>query len=218
MTDSRRPVGIAILARAPVPGTAKTRLIPTLGPQGAANLQRWLLRRAVATAQAAQLGPLTLWCADDPEHPEFAACAASGEVTLQRQPAGDLGTRMLAALCASPTPQGTLLIGADCPALTAEHLRRAAQCLHDHDAVFLPAEDGGYVLAGMRAAEPHVFAQMAWGTHRVMAQTRQRLLDLAWQWAEPLTLWDVDRPEDFARLAALAPELCCELGLQPNSP
>ncbi|MBL8419518.1 MAG: glycosyltransferase, partial [Dechloromonas sp.] len=61
-------IGLAILAKAPVPGLAKTRLIPHLGADGAAALQRWLLERIVTTALAADIGPVSLWCTPDIGH------------------------------------------------------------------------------------------------------------------------------------------------------
>lgn len=204
-------VAVAILAKAPLPGLAKTRLIPHLGADGAARLQRWLLQRTVATALVADVGPVSLWCAPDIDHPDFALCRAFGPVALRRQPAGDLGRRMCTAIEESPAPAGTLVIGTDCPVLTPALLRRAADALRDGDAVVLPAEDGGYVLIGMRRAATEVFADVDWGSDRVMAQTRQRLWALDWRWSEPATLWDVDLPSDFHRLAALLPDVdsCC---------
>lgn len=198
-------VGVAILARAPIPGQAKTRLIPALGAAGAASLQRWLLQRTVAMALVADVGPVTLWCAGDPRHPDFAQCRAFGAVAVRHQPEGDLGARMLAALRESSTA-ATLVIGTDCPALSAAHLREATRQLDNHDAVVLPAEDGGYVLIGMREPLPDLFAAVDWGTERVMAQTRERLRAAGLRWSEPATLWDVDRPEDLDRLATLTPE------------
>lgn len=206
MADPAERVGVAILARAPIPGQAKTRLIPALGAEGAANLQRWLLQRTVAMALAADVGPVTLWCAGDPRHADFALCRAFGSVTLRLQPEGDLGRRMSEALRQSPTPAGTLVIGTDCPALGAAHLREAASRLADHDAVVLPAEDGGYVLIGTRSPPPAVFDEVEWGTDQVMAQTRRRLTALGCRWSEPATLWDVDRPADLERLLAFCPE------------
>lgn len=149
-------VAVAILSRAPIPGQAETRLIPALGARGAANLQRWLLQRTVAMALVADMGPVSLWCAGDPRHPDFAHCRAFGSVAVRHQPEGDLGARMLAALRESSTA-ATLVIGTDCPALTAAHLRQAAQALTDHDAVALPAEDGGYVLIGAAHPQPELF-------------------------------------------------------------
>jgi rSAM/selenodomain-associated transferase 1 len=198
-------VAIAILAKAPLPGLAKTRLIPRLGAAGAAALQDWLLRRAVVTAIEAGLGPVALWGAPDTSHAAFVACAAGGSVTLHRQPQGDLGARMLAAVAAAPAAGGTLLLGTDCPLLSPELLHQAAAGLATHDAVVIPAEDGGYVLLGLRRPAPQLFAGVDWSTAQVMEQTRQRLRQLGWRWLELPALWDVDRPADIDRLLAALP-------------
>lgn len=199
-------VGIAILAKAPVPGQAKTRLIPALGAESAARLQDWLLLRTVALAFDAGIGPVCLWWEGAHDHPTLAACRALGPLESWRQPDGDLGDRMLAAIVESAAPGGTLVIGTDCPAFTVSHLRTAAAMLAAHDAVLYPAEDGGYVLVGMRHAAPEAFTDMPWGGATVMELTRQRLRTLGWTWSEPATLWDVDRPEDLTRLLAAWPE------------
>lgn len=199
-------IEIAILAKAPVAGLAKTRLIPHLGADGAAALQRWLLQRTVAAAVVADLGPVTLWCTPDIDHPEFAVCRAFGTVALRRQPAGDLGERMHAAIAESSTSAGTLVIGTDCAVLTPGLLRQAAESLRQHDATVVPAEDGGYVLIGMREAGRQAFHAVDWSTERVMAQTRTRLTAMKWRWHEFPPLWDVDRKEDFERLAECFPD------------
>jgi hypothetical protein len=116
-----------------------------------------------------------------------------------RQCDGDLGARMLAALVAANAP--ALVVGTDCPALTAEHLRTAADILRGGtDAVLVPAEDGGYALIGLRAPEPALFSDMRWSTPSVMDETRRRLERLGMSWQEPVTLWDVDLPADLQRL------------------
>lgn len=199
-TDPRPPVAIAILAKAPIPGLAKTRLIPHLGAEGAAALQGWLLQRTVATALRANLGPVTLWCAPDLCHPAFTAAGADRRLSLRQQPAGDLGQRMHQAVADSPCSAGTLVIGTDCPLLDSTHLQHAATALTEHRAAVIPAEDGGYVLIGMRDASSQVFAGIEWSTDRVMAETRHRLSGLGWTWAELDPLWDVDRSQDFVRL------------------
>lgn len=199
-------MGVAIMARAPIPGQAKTRLIPVLGAAGAAALQGWLLRRTVAMALEANIGPVTLWCAGDSTHPAIALCRTLGSMAVRQQAGDDLGARMLLALREAATPDGALVIGTDCPAMTAQHLREAAQALQDQDAVVCPAADGGYVLIGMHAASAAVFSSVDWGTEHVMAQTRQKLRDAGYQWAEPLHLWDVDRPDDLQRLFACCPD------------
>lgn len=197
-------VAIAILTKAPIPGNAKTRLIPAIGAHAAAILQERLTERAVATALTADLGPVTLWCAPDVTHPSFLGLVSQWRVTLKRQPEGDLGARMLAAMAAGPT----LVIGSDCPALTDLHLREAANALREGaDVVLIPAEDGGYVLIGTRTAQPALFADIRWGTDTVLAETRARIIDLRLVLAELPPLWDVDTENDLARLEREHPEL-----------
>ena len=195
-------VNIAILSRAPIPGQTKTRLIPALGAEGAAELHCRFLHATVRTALQAGLGPVTLWCTPDTSHPEFAACAALGPLTLCPQASGDLGQRMLATINGP-----TLIIGTDCPALTPAHLQQAAAALNEHDAVLIPAEDGGYVLIGLHQPEPAVFADINWGTAQVLASTRQRLRDLGYSWRELPGLWDVDEAADLTRLSLSHPEM-----------
>jgi uncharacterized protein len=204
-TNTDPAIGITILAKAPLPGYAKTRLIPELGAAGAAALQDWLLQRTVHTALTAGLGPVSLWTTPDDSHPAFRRHAAT--VSLRRQPDGDLGQRMQTAIAQSPTAAGTLVIGTDCPALTADHLRQAATALQTHDATLIPAEDGGYVLIGLRQAHPAVFADIAWSTDQVLAETRRRLQQNGLSLFEFSPLWDVDRAADFLRLLGLHPEL-----------
>jgi rSAM/selenodomain-associated transferase 1 len=195
---NREPVAIGILAKAPLPGFAKTRLAPVLGAEGAANLQARFIERAVTTAQSAAIGPVTLWVA--PAHPAFQTISALFGVALAEQPDGDLGTRMLAAIAAANGP--AIVIGTDCPALTPAHLHAAAHALADGvDVVIVPVEDGGYGLIGMQRPQPKLFADMRWSTASVMAETRRRLTRLGLSWREPARLWDIDVPADLARLS-----------------
>lgn len=195
------PVALAILTRAPTAGAVKTRLIPALGAEGAAALHAHLIERTVATACAARIGPVTLWVTPAPPHAYFSALASRFPIGLAVQPDGDLGARMLAACQAAAGP--VIVIGTDCPALMPLHLREAADVLREgNDVVVIPAEDGGYVLIGSRQPQPNLFADMTWGTDRAMAQTRQRLAQHGLRWRELTPLWDVDRPEDLARLRA----------------
>jgi uncharacterized protein len=193
------PVEIAILAKAPVPGFAKTRLISVLGAERAALLQAQLIERAADTAAGAKLGAMTLWGAPDQADPLFQKICARHGFALRRQAEGDLGARMLAAAQAAMGP--VLVIGTDCPGLTPILLRSAADILRGgSDVVLLPAEDGGYVLIGMRRAHPDLFESMPWGTGRVLGETRQRLMQLELTWQEPALLWDLDLPADLDRL------------------
>lgn len=196
-------VQVAVLAKAPIAGLAKTRLIPALGPQGAARLQRTLTRNTVEVAQAAGLGAVTLWCAPDAQHRLFRALVRTAGVACMVQPDGDLGRRMHRAFefhCA----QGPLLLtGTDCPPLSPAHLRAAARALLDgDDVVFYPAEDGGYVLVGLRKPQSALFEDMVWSTSGVMPETRKRAKAKGLRVREFETLWDVDTPVDLARYQA----------------
>ena len=197
---------LAIFARAPLPGLAKTRLIPALGAQGAARAQRRFTMNTVRLAAAAATGPLTLWCAPDAGQRFFRALRRVAGVALQSQCAGDLGARMQHACAhhfAHQPDQPLLLIGTDCPVLAPGHLQSAARALQQHDVVIVPAEDGGYVLVGMRRLVPEIFECIEWSTPRVMTQTRERLMQAGVDWLELPTLWDVDEPADWLRLQAL---------------
>jgi glycosyltransferase A (GT-A) superfamily protein (DUF2064 family) len=174
---------VLVFAREARPGRVKTRLIPLLGAHGAARLHARLVTRALATARAARLGEVQLW-------------------STRRQRGADLGARMHHAFERSlrRAPR-VILMGADAPALRPAHLRVAARWLAGGaDAVFAPAEDGGYALVALRRVSPRLFEGIEWGGPRVMARTRARLAALGWRWRELPEVWDVDRPEDVARL------------------
>jgi len=123
----------------------------------------------------------------------------------RRQRGTDLGARMLYAFRQGLRRAArVILIGADCPALRASDLRRCARWLAGGaDAVFAPAEDGGYALIALRRVSPRLFDGVEWGGAQVMAQTRARLAALGWRWRELPEVWDVDRPQDVRRLGNL---------------
>ena len=175
---------VIVFARTPHAGRVKTRLIPLLGGQGAARLHARLLRRALGTARAARLGAVKLWTAE------------------RKQRGADLGARMHHAFARSlRRADRVVLIGSDCPVLRPRDLRQAARWLAGGaDAVFAPAEDGGYALIALRRVSAGLFQGVEWGGAQVMAQTRERLAALGWRWKELPAVWDVDRPEDYRRL------------------
>jgi rSAM/selenodomain-associated transferase 1 len=192
---------VIVFARAPVPGEAKTRLIPALGAEGAAKLHAALTHRALEVATAAALGPVELWMAPPAGHPFFDECAARHGVTLHVQQGGDLGARMRHAVAEALRHSGrAIVIGTDCPGLEVRDLHDAANALTEAPAVLQPALDGGYVLLGLATADAPIFAGIAWGGDTVMAATRERLgaAGLAWRELEPRR--DIDRPEDLAYL------------------
>ncbi|WP_428603392.1 TIGR04282 family arsenosugar biosynthesis glycosyltransferase [Sedimenticola sp.] len=195
---------ILLFAKAPRAGQVKTRLVPSIGEEGAASIYRTLLERVIEQA-AGQLAPLEIWCAPDTQHAVFRQAATRPNVTLHRQVDGDLGQRMaFATRQALAHSEAILLIGGDCPVLDAGHLFTALTWLDGGaDAVIGPAEDGGYVLLGLRRLHSTLFSDIPWGTSDVLAITRQRLDQLGWSWRELEVLWDLDRETDLERYRCL---------------
>lgn len=179
---------IALFARYPVPGHAKTRLIPALGPDGAARVHRLLVERTLATIRASGL-PFAVHCTGAPLA-DFATWL--GDVELVEQGEGDLGARLMRV--AAPA----ILLGADVPDLTAAHLTAAASALAEHEVVIGPAADGGYYLLGFAQPVPFLFTAMPWGTSAVLEETLGRLSTQGISPALLEPLADCDLPEDLA--------------------
>jgi rSAM/selenodomain-associated transferase 1 len=197
MTESS---AVLVFARAPVPGAAKTRLMPALGADGAAHASAALTGRALRTAIEAGIGPVELWCAPDCSHPFFADCARGFGVTLHAQSAGDVGQRMAQAFDDALTRHArVVLIGADAVSLRAADLAAAAAALREHDAAFVPAEDGGYLLVALRSRQPALFDGPAWGSASVWTQTRDRVDALGLRACVLPSGYDVDHPADWQR-------------------
>lgn len=194
---------LLIFAKAPVPGKVKTRLIPALGPRGAALLHQEMLSHTLEVAQNAGFTQIELWCAPDSQHLFFQSCQKrfSGLV-LQDQRGRDLGQRMRFAVeQVLATAETAMLIGSDCPCLEGAHLIQAREALlQDFQAVLGPTEDGGYCLIGLKKPAPVLFEDMPWGETTVCEITRGRIRALGWRWYELPRLWDVDRPNDLMRL------------------
>jgi rSAM/selenodomain-associated transferase 1 len=200
--STRTPV--AIFAKVPRPGTVKTRLIPSIGAEKATRLYERCTTHVVKTALEAEVGPVELWCTPTILHPFFDGLGRAWHPTLRAQSNGNLGIRMMRTFEALLTGHTqAILIGSDCPSITAEDIRAAADALSaGENAVFIPTEDGGYALIGLRSVHSNLFDDVPWSTSSVMEVTRERLRDIDWSWKELPVRWDVDRPEDFQRLVA----------------
>ncbi|MBH5320981.1 TIGR04282 family arsenosugar biosynthesis glycosyltransferase [Aurantiacibacter sediminis] len=180
---------IALFAKYPHAGRAKTRLIPALGEDGAAALHRRLVERTLATIRESGL-PFAVWTTGAMGR-DFADWLGD-DVTLVEQGEGDLGARL------SRVPAPAILLGADIPGLTAQHLCDAVAALETNDAVIGPASDGGYYLLGFQRKLPFLWQDMAWGTDAVLAETEARLVAHNIAYAKLTELDDCDRPEDLA--------------------
>ena len=188
---------VIVFARAPLAGAVKTRLIPRLGPEGAARLQRRLIAHAVRTVQA--VGRVELHATRPIEW------LRGLDVPLRLQHGRDLGERMHHALReALRCHRFAVLIGSDAPALRAADLRRAIRLLQaGADVVLSPAEDGGYALIAARRIAPGVFNDVDWGTRDVLARSLRNLERCRLRYRLLRSVWDVDRPEDLERLRSL---------------
>jgi hypothetical protein len=183
---------IVVFAKQPLPGRVKTRLIPALGAEGAARLAADMLARTIGEALATGLA---VELCGEPD----AAAWYDGPATPTGQGPGGLGERLArAARRVLAGGEGILLIGADCPALDRSLLADAAAALERSDAVLFPAEDGGYVLLGLRRFDASLFDGIAWSTRAVLAETAARIEALGWALHLGPTLADVDGPADLA--------------------
>jgi rSAM/selenodomain-associated transferase 1 len=195
---------LIVFTRYPEPGRAKTRLIPALGAEGAADLARRLTAHTLA--QAATLVrqrpmDVEVWF-DGGDARSLASCYGPA-LAYRQQTGADLGERMLQAFertLANDACARALLIGTDCPLLTADLLRFAFDALSRCDLVLGPVRDGGYCLIGLRRAIPELFRGIAWGTPAVRDQTVAIAARLGLAIAELPMLDDIDRPEDLDRL------------------
>lgn len=198
---------IVIFAKAPEPGFVKTRLIPALGADGAAALARRLLAHTIEQALAAEIGPVELCMSPGPLSAAWLGVVIDSAVQQTAQESGDLGARMACAVKRITDPAhlpdtSALLIGTDCPGLTASLLQQSALQLDAHDAVMLPAHDGGYVLLGLKAPCPELFSDMLWSTSVVAAETLRRMATLNQRvWLGPV-LYDIDEPSDLQHVPA----------------
>ncbi len=193
---------IVIFAKAPQAGLAKTRLIPALGSMGSARLAEQLLQQTIADALAAKLGLVELCVAPSLKNSAWCEVRLPIELHLSDQGEGDLGERLARAAqrCIENDGDAVILVGTDCPELTAQRLQAAAMALENHDAVIHPTADGGYALLGLRRFHPRIFQGIAWSTDSVAYTTLCRCGELGWSVHVADLLHDIDQPEDLVHL------------------
>ena len=215
-TNPGDTVAVAVMAKAPQAGRAKTRLVPPLDPGGAAALSAAFLRDA--TENIALAG----------RDVRLACCVAYAPAGSERSFDGVLadGTSLLLADGSPPMPPhvrgfgrsllhavqsllgagytGVCLLNSDSPTLPTNFLCEAAAALlaPGERVVLGPAEDGGYYLLGMQSPHAHLFEDIDWSTNRVAAQTRERARALGLELLELPAWYDVDDRDGLARLMA----------------
>jgi len=191
---------LIIFTRYPEPGMTKTRLIPVLGPEGAADLHRRMGEHTMAWARFLQThSPVSVEVRFAGGDENLLRQWLGPDFLYHDQGRGDLGERMARAIADSFQSGGerVVLVGTDCPGLTGVLVQRALELLKSNDLVLGPASDGGYYLIGVRRIVPQLFSEILWGTSEVLEKTL-RIADkmqLRVFLLEPLD--DVDRPEDL---------------------
>ena len=202
-------IRLIIVTRYPTPGETKTRLIPALGPEGAADLQRAMTEHALSIADAAPNFESQVWFTGADKE---TMTAWLGERDFAEQPQGDLGHRMRTAMehAFRDGFDRALIIGIDCPAITTPLLQRAATILNDTRVVLGPATDGGYYLIGAQASgfntiADTLFSNIEWGTESVYAETTSRLNEQGVPWHRLCHLNDIDEAEDLPEWDLIQP-------------
>ncbi len=200
---------IMVLTKYPQPGQVKTRLIPTLGPEGAAFLHRRLTQHVVNCAREAAracCASLQLHFRGGSEK-ELKAWLGE-EITCYPQQGRDLGERMRRAFekAFQDGALAAVLVGSDLPGLTPRILVEALEALEKQRVVLGPSTDGGYYLMGLEGGEPpDLFSGMPWGTEHVLTRTLERIATLGLDARLLESLQDIDRPEDLPLAARLLP-------------
>jgi uncharacterized protein len=190
---------LVIFTRYPTPGATKTRLIPAVGAAGAAFIHRQMTEHTLAQArELSEQVPVSIAVHFDGSDCQQMADWLGRDLVYQSQGDGDLGVRMDRSIWAAcQSAERVVLIGTDCPQLTAEILAQAFELLLERDLVLGAALDGGYYLIGMRQPQPELFVGVDWGTDRVLQQTIAIANRLNLSLGYTPALADIDRPEDL---------------------
>jgi uncharacterized protein len=193
---------LIVFGRYPGVGKTKTRLIPALGPAGAAALQKRLTEKTVATARqtAIRIGARLVFCHDGGRERQLRQWLGGRPIHYVSQATGDLGRRMYLAMqrAFDGGARRVVLVGTDIPGLTAAVLEQAFTALHEKDLVLGPSIDGGYWLVGMTRIE-NIFDGIRWSRPDVLENTLTlaRKKGMTPGLLDPLN--DLDTPDDLAR-------------------
>ncbi len=192
---------IIIMAKAPVPGAVKTRLEPFLSPAECAELAAAFLRDAFAKAKT--VCENTILAYSPAAQRAVLESVLQTETIYVEQTGADLGERMSNAFefAFASGSDAVVMIGTDSPTVPADFIRRAFEFLeNESDIVLGETADGGFYLIGLRKNYPELFENVAWSSARVFKQTTANAERLKLRAAQIPVLYDVDVPDDLARL------------------
>ncbi|MEA5520951.1 MAG: TIGR04282 family arsenosugar biosynthesis glycosyltransferase [Limnoraphis robusta] len=191
---------LIIFTRYPEAGKTKTRLIPALGAEGAAEFHRLMTEKTVKTVREfAASHSVSVEIRYTGGNLELMQDWLGVDLRYNLQGTGDLGDRLRESFQGALDRGKTavIAIGTDCLDLSVEILSEAFEKLKPGNIVLGPAEDGGYYLIGLCQLIPELFLGINWGTSEVFQQTLTvcETLNLSVEFLP--TLADIDRPEDL---------------------
>jgi uncharacterized protein len=194
---------VAIMAKAPQPGQVKTRLCPPLSHREAAEFYQCLLLDKIAQVNALQRAAPAVAYSPVDSKPWFEDLTPPHFMLLPQR-GDDLGARILFTFD-QLFRQGytqVIVIDSDTPTLPTAYLEQALSLIaaRENDVVLGPTEDGGYYLVGLRRSYRELFDRMPWSTSQVFSETRRRSEQYGLAVACTECWYDVDTPEDLARL------------------
>jgi len=196
---------LAVLARAPVPGAVKTRLVGRhVSAVGAAAVHE-AFTLDVLDRHGAEWAARTLWVAvsslDAPEAEAVVRTARGGGWDVVLQPDGDLGARIAAAVDGGLVHSAVaVVIGTDSPNLPDGHFAAAVDALRTHDVALSPADDGGFTLIAARAPCPWLSQVEGWGTEHALQRVEVVAARHGVSTVRVAPWYDVDNVADLARL------------------
>lgn len=189
---------LIVFVKAPVPGQCKTRLIPLLGELKACEFYKSMLNNCLENISGLSGITISIHVYPDLGNPFLQNTSQHYGFQLLVQQGKDLGERMFYAMQqALKTYSNVVLIGSDCPSMSKEYIDRAFDALNQHDIVFGPAEDGGYVLLGANKITAALFKNISWSTQQVLQQSLAQANNHNYKFKLLDTLRDIDTPEDY---------------------
>lgn len=205
--DGIAPV-LALMAKAPVPGQSKTRLMPDLSASEAADVAAALIRETARLAGRAWPGPIHLFCWPDQNNRAFREIVEHSRIETANQSGGNLGEKMSNAICGF-TSRGipAAVMGCDIPHCPPDQLLHAFNLLEEGKNVIGPGVDGGYYFLGLQDCLPDLFAGIRWGGADVLQWTMKNADRLGIELTALDSLQDIDSYADLVAAASEFPDL-----------
>ena len=191
---------IFVFSKPAIAGKCKTRLIPSLGKEGAAKVQSKLLIKIIDDLLEYQLCPFEIWQSEASLYFTELNSKYNHKFIMETQLGNDLGERMSHALSSGlKHSKMIIIIGSDCIEYSKQYLIDAIRSLDSNEVVIGPAFDGGYVLIGGRSIYPEVFKGIHWGTDKVLRESLAIMNSKNINYSQLIPLNDIDTAADYEK-------------------